>query len=309
MNQGKWTLLLLGDNPEGIRQLTLGTRTLRWVMGGASVFLALALALFGILLFQGGSYIRASMLARENSLLTRELTAFRNRVDGLEETLADLSEQDRRVRQLAGMEDMNEEILEAGIGGPGSATPEGRPLWSADSALSEIAFSVEYDISALERRARFLASSMSEAADSLSSHRDLLESTPSILPAAGWVSSRFSRSRYHPIHHRSLPHVGVDISAPKGTPILASAKGTVTFAGWKSGLGYTVEIDHGYGYVTRYGHASKLLVKRGQKVIRGEVIANVGSTGISTSSHLHYEVHVGGVAVNPLNYVIGSVLP
>ena len=308
MTQEKWTMLLLGENPEGIRQFTLGSRTLRWVIGGAGVFVVLVLTLFGVLLFQGGAYLKAGMLARENSLLTNELAAFRNRVDGLEETLAGLSEQDRRVRQLAGMDAMDDEILEVGIGGPGLASPEGRPLWSADSALSEVAFSVEYDISALERRARLLTLSLAEASDSLSSHRDLLESTPSIMPAAGWLSSRFSRSRYHPIHHRSLPHPGVDISAPLGTPILASAKGTVTHAGWKSGLGYTVEIDHGYGYTTRYGHASKVLVKRGQRVIRGEVIANVGSTGISTSSHLHYEVHVGGVAVNPLNYVIGSVL-
>ncbi|MBT8398769.1 MAG: M23 family metallopeptidase, partial [Gemmatimonadetes bacterium] len=71
----------------------------------------------------------------------------------------------------------------------------------------------------------------------------------------------------------------------------------------------TVEIDHGFGYVTRYGHASKLLVRRGQEIRRGEVIAHVGSTGISTSSHLHYEVHVGGVPVNPMNYVIRRVLP
>ena len=83
----------------------------------------------------------------------------------------------------------------------------------------------------------------------------------------------------------------------------------VTFAGWSSGLGYTVEITHGYGYVTRYGHASKLLVQRGQSVTRGEVIAQVGSTGLSTSPHLHYEVRIGGKAVNPLNYVIGSALP
>ncbi len=309
MTQEKWTLLLLGKNPEGIRQFTLGSRTLRWVVGGAGVFVVLVLTLFGVLLFQGGAYLKAGMLTRENSLLTNELVAFRNRVDGLEETLAGLSEQDRRVRQLAGMDAMDDEILEVGIGGPGLASPEGRPLWSADSALSEVAFSVEYDISALERRARLLTLSLAEASDSLASHRDLLESTPSIMPAAGWLSSRFSRSRYHPIHHRYLPHPGVDISAPLGTPILASAKGTVTHAGWKSGLGYTVEIDHGYGYTTRYGHASKVLVKRGQRVIRGEVIASVGSTGISTSSHLHYEVHVGGVAVNPLNYVIGSVLP
>lgn len=309
MTQEKWTVLLLGKNPEGIRQFTLGSQTLRWVVGGFGVFVVLVLTLFGVLLFQGGAYLKAGMLARENSLLANELAAFRNRVDGLEETLAGLSEQDRRVRQLAGMDAMDEEILQVGIGGPGLASPEGRPLWSVDSSLSEVAFSVEYDISALERRARLLTLSLAEASDSLSSHRDLLESTPSIMPAAGWLSSRFSQSRYHPIHHRSLPHEGVDISAPLGTPILASAKGTVTHAGWKSGLGYTVEIDHGYGYTTRYGHASKVLVKRGQKVIRGEVVANVGSTGISTSPHLHYEVRVGGVAVNPLNYVIGSVLP
>jgi len=76
-----------------------------------------------------------------------------------------------------------------------------------------------------------------------------------------------------------------------------------------AGLGNTVEIDHGYGYVTRYGHASKILVRTGQEITRGEVVAPVGSTGISTSSHLHYEVRVAGRAVNPMNYVIGTVLP
>ena len=74
-------------------------------------------------------------------------------------------------------------------------------------------------------------------------------------------------------------------------------------------MGKTFEITHGFGYVTRYGHASKLLVQRGQEVTRGEVIAQVGSTGLSTSPHLHYEVRIGGNAVNPLDYVIGNVLP
>ena len=90
---------------------------------------------------------------------------------------------------------------------------------------------------------------------------------------------------------------------------LPESKGTVTHAGWSPGLGNTVEIDHGYGYVTCYGHASRLLVRRGQVVTRGEVIAQVGSSGISTSPHLHYEVRVGGTAVNPMMYVIGNVLP
>jgi murein DD-endopeptidase MepM/ murein hydrolase activator NlpD len=213
------------------------------------------------------------------------------------------------VRLLAGLDATDAEILEVGIGGPGLARPEAHPLWPVDSTLSNAAFAVEYDLNALERRAQLLSASLSEASDSLRAHRDLLEATPSIFPVAGVLSSRFTTSRFHPIHHRALPHQGVDISAPNGTPILAAARGTVTKAGWVPGLGNTVEIDHGYGYVTRYGHASKILVRRGQRVVRGAIIANVGSSGISTSPHLHYEVHVGGRPVNPLQYVIGDVLP
>jgi murein DD-endopeptidase MepM/ murein hydrolase activator NlpD len=309
MSEKNLTVLLLGENQEGIQQFTISSRAIRWLVGGFGVFAFVLLSLFGLFLFNGGSYLRATQLARENRLLSEELDRFRGRVDGLEQSLAGLTEQDRRIRQLAGLDATDEEILEVGIGGPGLSNPEDQALWPLDSMLSKTAFTVEYDLGALERRASLLAESLSEASDSLSAHRDILEATPSILPAAGVLSSRFTMSRFHPIHHRSLPHEGVDISAPPGTPILAAAKGTVTFAGWKSGLGNTVEIDHGYGYVTRYGHASKILVRRGQKVTRGEVIANVGSTGISTSPHLHYEVRVGGVAVNPMNYVIGSVLP
>ncbi len=309
MSDKKWTLLLLGEHSEGIRQFSLSPRTLRWIVGGFGVFSVLILALTGLLIANGGAHVKANFLAQENSLLTEELQQFRIRVDSFEETVAQLSEQDGRVRLLAGLDATDEEILEVGIGGPGLASPEGRSLWPVDSVLSKAAFTVEYDLSALERRARLLSASLSEASDSLTAHRDILEATPSIFPTAGVLSSRFAISRIHPIHHRALPHEGVDISARQGTPILASAKGTVTHSGWMSGLGNTVEIDHGYGYVTRYGHASKLLVKRGQQVTRGEVIAHVGSTGISTSPHLHYEVRVGGVAVNPMNYIIGSVLP
>ncbi|NIP59406.1 MAG: peptidoglycan DD-metalloendopeptidase family protein, partial [Gemmatimonadetes bacterium] len=112
-----------------------------------------------------------------------------------------------------------------------------------------------------------------------------------------------------PIHHRPLPHQGVDIAAEKGTPIMAAAKGTVITATWVSGYGQTVEIDHGYGFVTLYGHGSEILVRRGQKVERGDVIARVGDTGITTSPHLHYEIRVGGQPVNPLNYVFAASIP
>ena len=309
MTEKRLTLLLMGDSPDGVRQFSFSTRFLKTAAGSIAAVSLLLLGLLAFLVYNGAAQIRAQHLARENQILSQELETFRIRVSGLEASLARLGEQDSRIRVLAGLDGTDEEILEVGIGGPGLDVPEAHPLWSLDSTLSKEAFSVGYDLNALERRARFLTESMAEASDSLLAHNDLLESTPSILPAAGVLSSRFSTSRLHPIHHRELPHEGVDVSAPHGTPILAAAKGIVTFAGWQSGLGYTVEIDHGYGYTTRYGHASKLLARRGQEVTRGEVIAQVGSTGISTSPHLHYEVRIGGKAVNPMNYVIGNILP
>ena len=137
----------------------------------------------------------------------------------------------------------------------------------------------------------------------------MLESTPSILPAAGLLSSGFSSARMHPIHHKELPHEGIDLTAPTGTPILAAAKGVVTYSGWMSGYGNLIEIDHGHGFKTRYGHASALIVKRGQQIARGELIAQVGETGVATAPHLHYEVIVDGKPRNPLNFVFADAIP
>ncbi len=309
MTEKKWTLLLLGNDSPGIRQIDLSHRAVRGLAVGLGVLVLVLVVFSSILVFNSAAHLRARQLAQENEVLSRELQRFQTRIDGLEATLGELGEQDTRLRLLAGLDTTDSEIMQVGIGGPGLATPEAHPLWPTDSVMSKAAFAVDYDLNALERRARLLRESLAEASDSLVAHRDLLESTPSILPAAGVLSSRFSTSRIHPIHHRALPHEGVDISAPHGTPILAAAKGTVTFAGWMAGLGYTVEIDHGYGYKTRYGHASKVLVRRGDQVVRGAPIAQVGSTGISTSPHLHYEVRIGGKAVNPMNYVIGNIIP
>ncbi|MEJ2720662.1 MAG: M23 family metallopeptidase, partial [bacterium] len=131
-----------------------------------------------------------------------------------------------------------------------------------------------------------------------------LDSTPSIRPVpSGFVSSRFGR-RMDPFTGRSSTHYGVDYSARLGTPIFATADGIVTFAGKWYQFGWTVEISHGEGFVTRYAHSSKILVKKGQRVKRGDVIARVGSSGRSTATHLHYEVIKDGKKKNPLAYVL-----
>ncbi|WP_324669015.1 M23 family metallopeptidase [Geochorda subterranea] len=126
--------------------------------------------------------------------------------------------------------------------------------------------------------------------------------TPSIWPTEGWLSSGYG-PRTHPITGQSDYHYGVDIAGMVGTPIRAAADGQVVSAGRRSGYGLTIVIDHGYGRQTLYGHLSRIQVKVGQRVTKGQVIGAMGSTGLSTGPHLHYEVRVNGRPVNPLNYL------
>lgn len=139
----------------------------------------------------------------------------------------------------------------------------------------------------------------------LSDRQSLLAATPSIQPSRGPIGSRFGY-RIDPINGRQKMHAGLDITAPPGTPIRAPADGIVSFAGWDDQFGKLVSIDHGYGVLTRYAHTSQIFVQVGQKVSRYDVIAAVGSTGRSTGPHLHYEVRVNGIAVNPVNYVLDN---
>ncbi len=122
---------------------------------------------------------------------------------------------------------------------------------------------------------------------------------PFLWPARGILTSRFGwRYRRH--------HDGIDIAAPRGTPIYAARDGVVTFAGWKGGYGRVVFLDHGAGVVTVYGHASRLTVREGERVKRGQLIATVGCTGSCTGSHVHFEVRVDGAAQIPLPYLTAA---
>lgn len=121
-------------------------------------------------------------------------------------------------------------------------------------------------------------------------------------PTSGRISSYFG-GRKSPGGIGSTNHKGIDIAVPRGTPIYAADGGTVTYSGWMSGYGYLVQIDHGNGYVTRYGHNSSLTVNVGQHVYKGQQVARAGSTGNSTGNHCHFEIRIGGKTVNPLNYL------
>ena len=131
----------------------------------------------------------------------------------------------------------------------------------------------------------------------LSARRSLLESISTVLPLNGRVVSRFGY-RISP-HTRQLSlHEGLDIAAPYGTPVKATESGVIIYAAYAAGYGKLVSINHGYGLVTRYAHNSRVFVEKGQRVIRGEIIASVGNTGRTTGPHLHYEIRLNGEAIN-----------
>jgi murein DD-endopeptidase MepM/ murein hydrolase activator NlpD len=308
MTGNKWTFLVVRDEDSPVRQYSFSGRTLRTLIVAGSLFAFMVLGLALSSGFAGLSRMEARTLRSRNRALQEELARFDHRIHSLESVLDRIADSDSKFRSVAGLDVIDAEVLQAGVGGPGLGSPQASPLWSTDSETAEAAFATSYDISALERRARLLSESLAEATDSVMAHRELLESMPSILPTAGWLSSRFSQARMHPIHNRPLPHEGVDIAAPKDTPIFAAAKGRVVRAGWAVGYGLAVEIDHGFGFTTLYGHASRPIVQAGQEVVRGEMIARVGSTGLSTSSHLHYEVRVDGVAEDPAAYILPETL-
>ncbi len=149
-------------------------------------------------------------------------------------------------------------------------------------------------------QAKMTARTYLEAAGPAGNRREEAEAVETVLwPVSGRISDRFGLRR-HPILGVERMHNGLDIAAPEGTPVRAAADGRVTFAGWKEGYGYFVEIDHGDGLVTRYGHNRENSVEVGQRVARGQIIAKVGSTGLSTGPHVHFEVVRNGRPTDPL---------
>ncbi len=309
MTDKRWTFLFLSDEGSAIRQYSASFRSLHYLASLAGGFTVVVTGLATLAAVDGPARYQAHKLEKEKALLTQDLSTIQSRVAEMETSIDELIEQDERLRLLAGLGTIDEEIFQVGVGGPGMLMPESSPLWDVDPSTAKEVFATSYDLLALERRARLLSESLAEATDTLSAHHELLKSTPSIVPTEGLLSSGFSHARLHPIYHKELPHMGIDLHAPKGTPILAAAKGVVSYTGWKSGYGNTVEVDHGFGYMTRYAHASEILVTRGRSVERGDPLAKVGRTGMTTADHLHYEVWVGGEARNPLDFVLSGVIP
>jgi murein DD-endopeptidase MepM/ murein hydrolase activator NlpD len=274
--------------------------------------------------------IQHSELARlraETAEQRARIASFDETVAGVQATLDRVRELERKVRIIANLPGSaaagGDEVIEAdpeadlsGLAGggidveavPTSPAPDGRSA-ARRAARQSTAERAEDDVSWLRREVRrltFVAEqrhlSLEELVTGLEDKHDRLASSPAVWPAKGWLTSRFGM-RVSPFTGRRQFHAGIDVAGAPGSPVIATARGRVVFAGPKGPMGQTVIIDHGHGVETHYGHNQELRVKRGQQVERGDVIANLGNTGRSTGPHLHYTVEVNGKAVNPLDYI------
>jgi murein DD-endopeptidase MepM/ murein hydrolase activator NlpD len=309
MTKQRWTFVCLPEDKRPVRQFSVSARALHYAPSLTAAVVTVLSALAVIVAMDGLARFEVAKLRGEKAAIAQAVESIRTRVGLMEGSIDGLIENDEKFRVVAGLSPIDAEIFEVGVGGPGMTTPVSSPMWETDPVTAEAVFAVAYDLSALERRATLLSESMAQAMQSLLANYSLLEAMPSILPAQGMVSSQFTQARLHPIYHEELPHVGIDLSAVVGTPILSAARGYVSYAGWKSGYGLTVEVDHGFGIMTRYAHSSQVLVERGQAVERNEILARVGRTGTATASHLHYEVWVDGEAKDPRDYILNGVIP
>ena len=205
---------------------------------------------------------------------------------------------DAKLRVITNLEQAGGREQYIGIGGPG-----GKSAFDYGKKRDMLVQRMHSDIENIQIEAAVQEESFNELVEFLEDKKSLLASTPSVWPVRGWITSGFGR-RVSPFTGTYKDHEGLDIATRMGTPIIAPADGRVTYVGVESGYGKLLVIDHGYGVMTRYGHNSKIFTKVGEEIKRGQKIAAVGSTGRSTGPHVHYEVRVNGVPVNPKNYIL-----
>lgn len=301
MDSNRITLIVLSSANRKIRQFMISPHSI--ALFSALILAVLLLGGYGLYRYMASkdALQQVKALKRVNQVQQQKIQTIALELDELRQRLARLQELDKKIRVIADLEHKGVEGQSPGMGG---VSPEEGVLQSLkqerkDRWVKRLRQEVE--------RFRDLASqqetSLEALVEQLRDRRDLLARTPSIWPTQGWLTCGFGY-RQSPFTGLREFHRGVDVSAKPGTPVIAPADGVVVEAGNDPDYGNIVRLDHGLGYKTFYAHLSETVVKKGQRVHRGQMIGNVGNTGRSTGPHLHYEVHLNGTAMNPLRYVL-----
>lgn len=302
MSRDTLTVIILPDGAG--RPRTLAVKRSRLKLAGLSV-----LVFVGAFVLMAVSYHGLRRQVTELNYLQTEASTQRAKVasmvqelDDLQDRFQRLQEMDRKLRLLVSLEPSSNAKPQAGLGGPdpSSASSESVFITDRQSTLME---NMRLELAKLKDAAALQEGSFKEIHNAFKEMRSKLASTPSIWPVRGWMTSGFGR-RISPFTGRRVLHTGIDIATRKGAIVTAPADGVVVRVSSEYDFGKLVEIDHGFGVVTRYGHNSNILVRPGHRVRRGEPISRVGNSGRSTGPHLHYEVRLNGVPVNPKRYIV-----
>ena len=323
------TIFISSDSKKGFfKEFRISANQIRYACIGGGV-LFLFLCAFTVDYFSNFSAsFSYQKYQLENQTLKTQLSKMHLKMEKLNTRLDQIEDFSHKVKVMAGLEQVTPSHLATGplpsssfpdvsslvdknknhFRGPSSLTPVPKTSsTNLSAALSPSTLdSIAVYMNRLDRRSVLVQRDVNLMMEQLYEKKDIISSTPSILPAKGWISSYFGYRRYPFTGEVSL-HEGIDIAAFPETPVYSPADGVVVFAGYKQGYGKVIVIDHGYELSTLYGHLADIMVIRWEKVKRGQVIGSIGNTGNSSGPHLHYEVRISNVPVDPTKYILDNL--
>lgn len=290
MSAKRFTILVIPEGSHQVRRFAVRRSVVKGIIAASAI---LAIGFVGLV----ADYILTNLdrseferLQVENLEQREELHRLVVKLEDLRQEMVVLAQNDAKVRVMAKLSAPKGDSI-VGIGGP-------EPKDDVNREFNEI----QLRIDEVRRQIDLRRESQEEIQGILNDQRSLLAAKPSGWPVKGWLTSKFGMRR-DPFDGRRKMHEGLDIAARTGTAVTATADGIVSSVRTEAGYGKVIVVDHGYGYRTIYGHNSRTYAKVGQRVRRGDRIAAVGNTGRSTGSHVHYEIRLNGLPVNPKKYI------
>lgn len=240
-------------------------------------------------------------LLKENQQQKLQLAALSQKIDEINGEMIELKEFDHKLKVMVDLETGESDTQFIGVGGSDPTLLD--PEYTIEKAHQKLVRLMHQSLDNLNTEIALQMEEKKDLYKFLESQKSMFACTPSIWPLKGWVTSNFGY-RISPFTNKKEFHSGLDISARKGSPIIAPADGVISYVGENRNSGRFITINHGYGIKTSYLHLDKSLVKKDQAVKRGDVIAQVGNTGRTTGPHLHYEVQLKGVPADPRRFIL-----
>jgi murein DD-endopeptidase MepM/ murein hydrolase activator NlpD len=300
MSDNFFTLMIIPRRKSAVKKISLSNALVRGLFIGS--ILAVLLTLYVIYDYASIKRDKAELarLRTQTAEQSQQIQEFASRIDEFSDRMEEFKQFDKKLRILANYQTKRDKKLPLGIGGSNNDETGIKDFLNQDH--DKLISGMHKGLEKLNDDANIREKSFAELMSFLREQKSLLAATPSIWPVKGWVTSEFG-TRESPFSSGSEVHKGLDIATRMGKEVVATADGLVIEATYHTEDGNIVKIDHSHGISSAYAHLSKIAVKQGMRIKRGELIGYVGDTGRSTGSHLHYAVYMNKIPVNPRRYL------